>query len=56
MKKVPDGYSRPKDILDRVNASNSREGRKWQDYYTPELKEKVYELYRRDFELFNYTK
>jgi len=56
MKKVPDGYSRPKDILDRVNASNGREGRNWQDYYTPELKEKVYELYRRDFELFNYTK
>lgn len=56
MKRVPDGFSRPKDILEKVNVSDSRAGKNWQSYYTPELKQKVYELYRRDFELFNYEK
>jgi len=56
VKNTPDGYSRPKDLLDRVNVTEVRGGRKWQEYYTPELKEKVYELYKRDFELFNYPK
>ena len=26
------------------------------DYYTPELQEKVYEMYQKDFESFGYTK
>ena len=56
MKRVPDGFSRPKELLDQVNVSTTRERRKWQDYYTPELKQMVYELYRRDFELFDYPK
>ena len=58
MQRVPDGFSRPKDYLDQVNPDGvtGRNGRPWQDYYTPELKQKVYEMYRRDFELFNYDK
>lgn len=56
MKRVPEGYSRPKDLLDKVNVTEVRGGRSWESYYTPELKEKVYELYKRDFELFNYPK
>ena len=58
MQRVPEGFSRPKDYLDQVNPDNvtGRNGRPWQDYYTPELKQKVYEMYRRDFELFNYDK
>lgn len=56
MKKVPDGYSRPKDLLEKVNTSESREGKSWEEYYTAQTKEKVYELYKRDFELFNYPK
>lgn len=56
MKRVPEGYSRPKDLLDKVNVTEIRGGRSWESYYTPELKEKVYELYKRDFELFNYPK
>lgn len=56
MKMVPEGFSRPSDLLERVNVTEVRGGRKWEEYYTPELKQKVYELYRRDFELFNYPK
>lgn len=56
MENVPAGFSRPTTILGVSNPSPSRQGRPWQDYYTPELKEKVYELYKRDFLLFNYPK
>lgn len=55
VKRVPEGYSRPKDLLDQVNVSN-REKKRWEEYYTPELKEMVYDLYRRDFEMFGYNK
>lgn len=58
MQRVPEGFSRPKDYLDQVNPDNvtGRNGKPWQEYYTPELKQKVYELYKRDFELFGYEK
>jgi chondroitin 4-sulfotransferase 11 len=58
MKRVPEGFSRPKDYLEHVNPDGvtGRNKRPWQDYYTPELKQMVYELYRRDFDLFNYPK
>ena len=56
MKNVPDDYSRPKDLLDNVNISETRQNKNWEEYYTPELKEKVYSLYKRDFDLFNYPK
>jgi len=53
---TPNGFSLPSSFLQRANVSVFRENRPWQDYYTPQLKEKVYELYKRDFELFNYPK
>jgi chondroitin 4-sulfotransferase 11 len=56
MEGVPAGFSKPSPMLGKSNQSPSREGRPWQEYYTPELKEKVYELYKRDFLLFNYEK
>jgi len=55
VKRIPEGYSRPKELLDQVNTSN-REKKRWEDYYTPELKNMVYDLYRRDFEMFGYNK
>lgn len=58
MKRVPDGFSRPKDYLDQVDPDGvtGRNKRPWHEYYTPELKAMVYELYRRDFEMFGYPK
>lgn len=55
VKRVPEGYSRPKDLLDQVNVTG-REKKRWEDYYTPELRAMVYDLYRRDFEMFGYNK
>ena len=42
--------------LPKANVTDIRNNRSWEDYYTPELKEKVYWLYERDFELFGYKK
>lgn len=54
VKRTPEGFSRPKELLDRMN-TNPRE-KSLDEYYTPELKEMVYDLYRRDFEMFGYEK
>lgn len=49
-------YSLPRNFITKSNVTGIRENRNWEEYYTPELKEKVYWLYQRDFELFNYEK
>jgi len=55
-KSTPPSFSLPMNVLPKNNVTNSRSNRKWQDYYTPELKEKVYWLYEKDFELYGYEK
>jgi len=55
-KDLPPTFSRPSNIIPRENITYIREERNWEDYYTPELKEKVYHLYQKDFTLFKYQK
>jgi len=55
-KMTPPGFSLPSSNLYQENITGIRNGKNWEDYYTPELKEKVYHLYERDFELFGYEK
>jgi len=53
---TPPGFSLPSSNLYQENITGIRNGKNWEDYYTPELKEKVYHLYERDFQLFGYEK
>tara|TARA_R110000772_G_scaffold148902_2_gene259524 strand:+ start:2250 stop:2852 length:603 start_codon:yes stop_codon:yes gene_type:complete len=53
---LPEGHTIPSIILSDDNVSTLRIGRPWEYYYTDELKEKVYNLYTRDFKLFGYEK
>ena len=53
---LPEDYSWPSDRLRQENISILREGRPWEEYYTPESKAAVYKLYKKDFELFGYEK
>ena len=55
-KMTPPNFSLPMGSLPKANVTDIRNNRNWEDYYTPELKEKVYWLYERDFELFGYKK
>ena len=56
MKNVPPRYASLPTELKRENPSHIRNGKSWESYYTPELKEMVYEMYQRDFEIFEYKK
>lgn len=56
MEKVPARFAALPTDLNVENPSHNRMGKKWQEYYTPELKEMVYEMYERDFEIFEYKK
>jgi len=57
MEHVPKRFSALPTKLKVENASVNRiGGRTWEEYYTPELKKMVYELYERDFEVFEYEK
>ncbi len=47
---------RLKDTLQYENITPSKIGKKWQSYYTPETAEMVYQIYKKDFELFGYEK
>jgi len=53
---IPEGFSTPARSMCKSNITRHREGRHWEEYYTPETKKMVYELYKRDFEMFNYEK
>jgi len=55
-KTTPSSFSKPGSIIPRENITYIREERKWQDYYNDDLKDKVYHLYKKDFELFGYKK
>jgi hypothetical protein len=55
-KTTPSSFSKPGSIIPRENITYVREERKWQDYYNDDLKDKVYHLYKKDFELFGYKK
>lgn len=55
-KMLPSNYSKPSTIIPRENVTYVREERRWEDYYTQELADKVYHLYQKDFELFKYKK
>jgi hypothetical protein len=55
-KQTPSNFSLPMSILPKNNVTFVRNNKNWEDYYTPELKEKVYWLYEKDFELFGYSK
>lgn len=56
MKNVPPRFSSLPTELKKENPSHNKQGKKWEDYYTPELRKMVYELYQRDFEIFEYEK
>jgi len=45
-----------KKTLDVINANPIKINKSWKDYYTEETKEIVYNLYKKDFELFKYDK
>lgn len=57
-KRTPVGFTRPPVHLRRMNVTSPH--RKlhdhWEEYYTSELKEKVYNLYKKDFRMFGYEK
>jgi hypothetical protein len=57
-KKTPNNFTKPSQYLRRINVTSPH--RKlhdnWQDYYTPESKEKLYKLYQKDFKMFGYEK
>lgn len=53
---TPPGFSLPMPYLPKANVTNIRNNRNWEDYYTKELKEKVYWLYEKDFKMFGYEK
>lgn len=55
-KMTPPKFSLPMPSLPKANVTNIRNNRNWEDYYTEELKEKVYWLYENDFKLFGYEK
>ena len=55
-KTTPSSFSKPGSIIPRENITHVREERKWQDYYNDDLKDKIYHLYKKDFELFGYKK
>lgn len=54
--RVPPRFSTLPTSLKIENQSHNKVGKNWEDYYTPELKQMVYELYQRDFEIFGYEK
>lgn len=56
IKNLPKTYSKPSILMPHENQSQLRESRNWKDYYNDDLAEKVYELYKKDFELFEYSK
>lgn len=45
-----------KSNLNVINATPYKMNKNWEDYYTEETKEIIYNLYKKDFELFNYKK
>lgn len=55
-KSLPPTFSKPSLIIPRENITYIREERNWQDYYNQETADKVYHLYKKDFELFKYKK
>lgn len=55
MAQVPPRFSSLPDTLKLENKSEYKT-KHWEEYYTPELKKMVYELYQRDFEIFEYEK
>jgi hypothetical protein len=56
MANVPSRFAALPIELKRENPSHNKVGKNWEEYYTPELKKMVYELYERDFEIFKYEK
>lgn len=53
---LPETYSKPTVVMPHENPSQLRDKKDYREYYTKDLAEKVYSLYRKDFELFNYDK
>ena len=53
---LPETYSKPSINMPHENESQLRDKKDYRGYYTKELAEKVYQLYRKDFEMFNYDK
>lgn len=45
-----------KETLEVINATPHKMNKNWEDYYNEETKEIVYNLYKKDFEIFGYKK
>ena len=45
-----------KSSLDIINPTPYKQNKNWEDYYNPDLKNIVYNLYKKDFEIFKYEK
>jgi len=45
-----------KETLEVINATPHKMNKNWKDYYNEETKEIVYNLYKKDFEIFGYKK
>jgi len=49
-------FTKIDDYLEVENATPSKMNKSWEEYYTEETKEIVYNMYKKDFELFGYEK
>lgn len=54
--RLPESFSQPPSNLPYENKTSFRENRDWHEYYTQELADKVYSLYKKDFQMFEYEK
>jgi len=48
-------YAKLSNTLEVLNVTPNR-NKDWKTYYTPELKDMIYQIYKKDFELFKYDK
>lgn len=55
-KVVPASFSLPTTNVQRINVTEQKQKPTWPEYYTEETKQMVYNLYQKDFKLFNYEK
>jgi chondroitin 4-sulfotransferase 11 len=53
---LPESYSKPTLTLPHENTSHLRNKKDYKKYYTKDLAQKIYELYKKDFEMFGYDK